>query len=191
MSSHTGTFGERVFELRVVDMATFEDVGPPLSGLVEAPPTRLSFSADGRYIAAVTDSDLSGAGVYDAIALVWDVAKGGGPIVQYPFSAENFQRDMAFLPDSKRILVAGADGTAIVDIASGREVGRDRWRAPPDRQSVADGRMLAAATDVSPGVIIGLFDLTSGERRAVLAGHRERLVRLAFSPDGTHAGVGG
>ena len=189
MSSHTGNFGERVFELRVVDVATFEDVGPPLSGLVEAPPTRLSFSPDGRYIAAVTDSDLSGAGVYDAFALVWDVAKGGGPIVQYQFSAENFQRDVAFLPDSQRILVAGAAGTAIVDIATGREVGRVDGAYPPIAVG-RDGAVLAATTDVDPGVIIGLFDLTSGERSAVLAGHRERLVRLAFSPDGSRLASG-
>ena len=42
-----------------------------------------------------------------------------------------------------------------------------------------DGRTLAAATDADSGVVIGLFDLTTGEPTAVLAGHRERLTRLA------------
>ena len=115
--------------------------------------------------------------------------KGGGPVVQYPFSAPNFQRDVAFLPDSKRILVAGADGTAIVDIASGTKVGQIDGAYPPIAIS-PDGRTLAAATDVTPGVVIGLFDVTSGQRSSVLAGHRERLVRLAFSPDGTKLASG-
>ena len=188
MSYSTGAIGERAFELHIVDMTTF-DVIDTLSGLVEAPPTRLSFSPDGRYIAAVTDSDLSGAGVIDAFALVWDLERGGGPVVQYPFSAPNFQRDAAFLPDSKRILVAGDDGTAVVDIASGRKVGQIDGAHPPIAIS-RDGTMLAAATDLTPGVVIGLFDVTSGQRSAVLAGHQERLVRLAFSADGTKLASG-
>ena len=183
MSDHTGGFGARTFQLKIVDMATFQIVGAPLAGLVDEPPTRLSFSPDGQYIVAVTDTDFSGAGAPDAVALVWDVARGGGPVVEYHFEAQNFRRDTAFLPDSRRILVAGADGTAIVDIASGREVGRIDGAHAPIAIS-PDGRTLAAATDVSRGVVIGLFDPTTGERGAVLGGHRERLVRLAFSPDG-------
>jgi WD40 repeat protein len=178
----------RTFELHIVDVATFNVVGT-LPGLLELPLTRLSFSPDGRYIAAVTDSDQSGAEIFEAYALVWDVAKGGGPIVQYRFSAPNFQRDPAFLPDSKRLLVAGADGTAIVDIASGEMVGEIDGAHPPIAIS-PNGRTLAAATDTSPGVLIGLFDPVSGRRSQVLAGHRERLVRLDFSPDGTELASG-
>ena len=165
-------------------MATFEVVGDPLPALPNEWPTRLSFSPDGRYIAAVTDQSFSGAGLAPAIALVWDVAKGGGPVVQYPFSAANRQRDVVFHPDSKRILVAGADGTAIVDIASGAEVGQIDGASAPIAIS-PDGRTLAAALAVHQGVTIGLFDPTSGQQSAPLAGHRERLLRLAFSPDGT------
>ncbi|MGH9271917.1 MAG: hypothetical protein ACRDZ2_11650, partial [Ilumatobacteraceae bacterium] len=191
VSSFTGTFSGRTSELHIVDMATSEVIGT-LAGLPELPLTRLSFSPDGRYIAAVTDSDQSGAGLFDAIALVWDVAAGGGPIVQYPFSAPNFERDTAFLPDSERILVAGADGTAIVDIASGQKVGQIVGAHAPIAIS-RDGTTLAAATDVTQGVVIGVFDLSdpaSGQRRTVLAGHRERLVRLVFSPDGTKLASG-
>jgi WD40 repeat protein/DNA-binding SARP family transcriptional activator len=171
------------FRLRLVDTATFDAVDEPLragSGW----PSRLSFSPDGRYIAAVTDQFLSGSGLSDPIALVWDVAKGGGPVVQFPFSAENFQRDVAFLPDSRRIVVAGADGAAIVDIASGEKVGQIDGAHPPIAVS-PDGETIAAATDVRRGSVIGLFDLITGRSRAVLPGHRERLLRLAFSPDGT------
>jgi WD40 repeat protein/class 3 adenylate cyclase len=175
--------------LHLVDTATFAVVGDPLQAVPFEWPTRLSFSPDGRYVAAVTDQYLSGAGLSSPIALVWDVAKGGRPVVQYPFSAANFQRDVAFLPDSKRILVAGSDGTAVVDIASGRKVGQIDGAHPPIAIS-RDGRTLAAATDVRQGVVIGLFDPTSGERSTVLAGHRERLLRLAFSPNGAQLASG-
>ena len=94
---------------------------------------------------------------------MWDVAQGGEPIVQYPFSAPNFQRDVAFLPDSRQILVAGADGTAIVDIASGARVGQIAGAHPPIAVSPrrTDARRGARS---EPGSHIGLFDLTSGQR---------------------------
>ena len=151
--------------------------------------TRLSFSPDGRYVAAVPDNDLTGVGLAPAIAYVWDVAQGGEPMVQYPFSAPNGQRDVAFLPDSKQILAAGADGTAIVEIATGARVGQISGAHAPIAVS-PDGRTLAAALDPNQGVTIGLFDLTSGQRSAPLAGHRERVARLAFSPDGTRLASG-
>ena len=159
-------------------------VGDPLSTEDFEWPTRLSFSPDGRYVAAVTDQELSGAGASVPIAYVWDVAQGGAPVVRYEFSAENFRRDVAFLPDSTQVVVAGTDGTAILDIASGQPVGQIAGAYPPLAVS-PDGTTLAAATDASSGVVIGLFDLTTGERSAVLAGHRERLIRLGFSPDGS------
>lgn len=190
MSSYTGEFGDRTFELQVVDMDTFEVIGAPLPGLYNSPLARLTFSPDGRYIAAVTDSDLSGAGSFEPLALVWDVTTGGGPVVQFPFSAASFQRDIAFLPGSQRILVAGSDGTAIIDVTSGAQVGQIDGAHPPIAVS-PDGRKFAAATDVNQGLTIGLFDAASGERSAALAGHRQRLVRLAFSPDGTMLASGG
>ena len=168
MSSFTGDLGSRAFELHIVDMATFSVIGT-LSGLVEAPPTRLSFSPDGRYIAAVTDSDQSGAGVIDPIALVWDVAKGGGPIVQYRIlSAE--------LPARHR-----RPPRLEADPRGGRRRHRDRRHrlrekvgqidgAHPPIAISPDGRTLAAATDASQGAVIGLFDPTSGERTAVWPG---------------------
>ena len=94
----------------------------------------------------MTDQELSGAGVSLPIAFVWDVAQGGAPVVRYKFVAENFRRDVVFLPDSTQVLVAGADGTAILDIASGEPVGQIAGAYPPLAVS-PDGRTLAAATD--------------------------------------------
>jgi WD40 repeat protein/class 3 adenylate cyclase len=169
------------FELHLVDVATFKVIGAPLLAFEDAL-TRLSFSPDGRYLAGLPFNDQTGAGLAPAIAFVWDLAKGGEPIVQHPFSAENVRRDIVFLPDSKRILVAGTDGTAIVDIASGTQVGHIDGAHAPIAIS-RDGRTLAAALD-RQGLTIGLFDLPFGQQRATLAGHREPIARLAFSPDG-------
>jgi WD40 repeat protein len=169
--------------LRLVDMATFTFTDAPLLAFEDAL-TRLSFSPDGRYIAGLPDNDLTGSGLAPAVAFVWDLALGGEPVVQYAFAAETGRRDVAFLPDSKRIVVAGADGTAIVDIASGQKVGQIDGAHAPIAIS-RDGRTLAAVLDESKGVTIGLIDLASGQRSEPLAGHGERVLRLAFSPDGT------
>ena len=61
--------------LTLVDTATLAAVGDPLSTEDFEWPTRLSFSPDGRYVAAVTDQELSGAGASVPIAYVWDVAR--------------------------------------------------------------------------------------------------------------------
>ncbi len=133
----------------------------------------------------MTDQEFTGAGLAPPGAYVWDVAAGGAPpVARYLFSAKNFRRDVAFTSDSQRILVAGADGTALVDIASGQQVGEIAGAYPPIAVS-PDGMTLAAATDEEQGLAIGLFDLASGERRATLAGHGERINRLLFSADGS------
>lgn len=169
-------------ELHVVDVATFTVVGAPLLGVEDYPLVRISFSPDGRYVAAVTDNTLTGSGDIPPVAEVWDVTTGAR-VLAYEFAAEIGERDIAFLPDSKRVLVAGADGTSIIDVASGSKVGQIDGAYAPIAVS-PDGKTVAAGLDHSTGTI-GLFDLPSAHQRAILAGHRERVVRLAFSPDGT------
>ena len=106
-----------------------------------------------------------------AEVLVWDVGKGGDPVLRYPFEATN-ERDMVFLPDSRTMLVAGDQGTSIVDIASGREIRRIEDAFAPIALS-PDGTTLAATLDPTTAVTMGLFGTSSGEQRATLAGHRE------------------
>ena len=87
------------------------------------------------------------------------------------------ERDVAFLPDSKTILVAGKDGTSVVDIATGRQVRRIEGAFAPIAVS-PDGRTLAATLDPTTAVTIGLFDLASGHR----ARHARRSQRTHRSP---------
>jgi WD40 repeat protein len=178
------TFQPEGTYLQILDTNTFQPVGGPLSAPRPDSLTHLSFSPDGRYVAAVTDTDQSGAGVSAGTGLVWDVARGGEAIVQYSFSAPNFRRDIAFSADSTRVFVPSPEGTAVIDIASNAQVGMIEGAHAPIAIS-PDGTTLAAATDVDRGDIIGLFDPTTGVRRELLAGHRGRNVRLAFSRDST------
>ena len=183
--------------LHLVDPNSLDAIGSPLE--VTTPScaqrsngcaaTNLSFSRDDKLIAAVTDLDSNG-DPPPAEALVWDVAKGGEPVFRYPFEADTGHRDVVFLPDSKTILVAGAHGTSVVDLATGREVRRIEGAYAPIALS-PDGHRLAATLDPATAITMGLFDLATGQRTATLGGHSQRIARLAFSPDGTLLASGG
>jgi WD40 repeat protein/DNA-binding SARP family transcriptional activator len=178
--------------VHIVDPTTLAIVGVPLNVSTPSCVKRtegcaalnLSFSPDDKLVAAVTGIDLGGSTTPPGEALVWDVAKGGSPIETYEFNAASRQRDVVFLPDSKTMLVAGGDGTAVVDIASGRESRVIEGAYAPIGLS-PDGRTLAATLDPKTAVTIGLFDVVSGQRGATLGGHSERIDRLVFSHDGT------
>jgi WD40 repeat protein len=179
----------RHFQLYVVDPATMAVVGQPLPAVEpridedEPPPTRLSFSPDKRYVAGVTDIDAGGQVEPPAEALVWDLTRGGGPVLRYHFAASARQREVLFLPDSRSMLVAGTDGTSVVDIASGQFVRRIEGAFAPLALS-PDGDTLAATLDPRTAATIGLFDLATGRRTTILAGHSDRITRLDFSPEG-------
>ena len=180
------------FHLQLLDTGTLAVRGEPMPvppALGEEAPARLTFSPDGRYVAGVIDRILAGGPDPPAVALVWDVVNGGDPVLQIPFEAPVRQRDVAFLPDSSAVLVAAPTGTAVVDIATGREIRRIDGASPPIAVS-PDGQRLAAALD-SDALVVGLLDLTTGETTARLAGHSERVDRVAFSADGTLLATGG
>ncbi len=174
----------------IVDAATLQISGPTLSSADVGTPTRLVFSPDGRYLAGVTDNALTGSGLAPAFALVWDTTTGGDPILRHEFSADYLRRDVAFFDGSKQLLVAGADGTAVLDIASGTKLSQIDGAYAPLAVS-PDGQVLAATTDGERGLVIGLFDTRSGEPGRVLAGHSGRIARVVFSPDGKTLASGG
>ena len=183
--------GDEMEPLDIIDAARLEISGPTMLSPDFNTVSRVVFSPDGRYVAGVTDNTQSGAGFVPAIAFVWDVGKGGDPILRHAFDAEYGERDVAFSPDSKQLLVAGSGGTAVVDMASGTKVGQIEGAYPPIALS-PDGGTLAATTDQGRAVVIALFDVASRQQRSpVLAGHTERIVRLAFSSDGTALASGG
>jgi WD40 repeat protein len=180
------------YHVQLVDTASFAKRGnrlrvpPKIDGYS---PTRLTFSPDGRFVAGVLDRVVPISDVPDAVAFVWDVAKGGGPVLQVPFTAPERHRDVAFLPDSSAVLVASPTGSVAVDVRSGAEVRRLSSALPPLAVS-PDGKRLAAALDPD-ALVLGVFDLASGDTTATLPGHSEQVDRLAFSPDGKLLATGG
>ncbi|HEY5877229.1 MAG TPA: BTAD domain-containing putative transcriptional regulator, partial [Ilumatobacteraceae bacterium] len=81
LAVHTDSIGALNTEtfqylLRPVDPTTLESLGPPLTGLGEWAPTRLSVSRDNQLVGAVIDSELEGGTAPPAEALVWDAARG-------------------------------------------------------------------------------------------------------------------
>lgn len=104
--------------------------------------------------------------------------------------AETFAAE--FSPDGHTMATASGDGVRLWDAQTGvlRRLLRGHTQ---DVLSVAfrpDGKLLASADGVwdelgtSPPGLIKLWDPADGRELATLRGHRERVLRVAFSPDG-------
>jgi WD40 repeat protein len=80
---------------------------------------------------------------------------------------------------SGQLVVLDATGTVRLRLVPPRECWPDALAVSPDHTRLA----LAWGQD-DPPCSFGLYDLASGEKRAVFAGHTKRIHALAFSPDG-------
>jgi WD40 repeat protein/serine/threonine protein kinase len=133
------------------------------------------FSEDGKRIAAL---------LTDGTGRVWDVAtgrertvvpaRGGAPWEAFTLSA-----------DGRRVAFPVQDAIRVWDAESGKEVAA---LGPMKSVSVLalsqDGTRLASGGDY-PDNDLRLWDVPTGRQRAVLSGHQNRIIAIAFSPDGT------
>jgi RNA polymerase sigma factor (sigma-70 family) len=134
----------------------------------------LSFSPDGKVLAATTSGD-------DSTVRVWDTATGKE---LRPFVGESMQLDAAaFLPDGKTLVSGGWDGVLRTwDVAGRKEVRRFQAQegAVLSILPLPDGRGVAVG-----GVrTVRIWDPARGAELRPLGAHHQGVYRAAFSPDG-------
>jgi WD40 repeat protein len=153
-------------EVRLFDTAT----GKELARLKGTSPLefiqRLHFGPGGKYLAVV------GGGESGQRLVVWDAAAGKEVLVRSGFAGE-----MAFSPDGT--LLALAVGGKSRPPGMGMPV-MVRPAMMPD-----GGEPAAPAPAAVPPPEVKLFDLATGKVVRSLAGHKDRIAAVAFSPDGT------
>ncbi len=149
-------------------------------------PTKLSASADGRWLAAPAQgADRRGA--YPV--LVWDAAAGRepkrftprlGPAYTVSLSADGRLLAVASVAENGPEVRCDVE---VWDVASSKE--RRSFEAGTDRVNrmafSPDGRTLATTGE---GGLLRLWELSSGRERHQFKGHEGSIYSLAFSPDG-------
>jgi WD40 repeat protein/serine/threonine protein kinase len=139
---------------------------------------RLTFSADGRYLAALNGSEV----------LVWDFPSMNLLGRHEGFSCPSMHvGGLAWAPNSAWLAIGLENGQIkVIDPRTG--VISRSWQGHEDRitalQVSRDGKRLVSAAGFTEHVI-KLWDLTSGRLEAALDGHHAWISSLAFSPDGS------
>jgi RNA polymerase sigma factor (sigma-70 family) len=143
----------------------------------------ITFSPDGQRLATAGQ---------DGAARLWDVASGKE--VASLQGHKGTVESVSFSPDGKTLASAGADGAVRVwDVATGKEVRRlAAGKAPVLSVTFApDGRLLASSggqpedskAQPEAGRVL-LWDVSTGQIKAQLRGHTDRVFTVTFSPDG-------
>jgi WD40 repeat protein len=147
-------------------------------------------------VAFAPDGAMLAIGCWCGPVTLWETATGKR-LRELPGSPGGFSA-IAFAPDGKTLAVGGscADLVRLWDLATGKEVRQFSTGQPPlastndSDTSVAfspDGKVLAAAH----GSAVRLWRVADGQLLHQLEGHRDRVISLAFAPDGLLLASGG
>jgi WD40 repeat protein len=133
------------------------------------------FSRDGKWIAGKNQISRPDG----PTAKVWD-ATTGKEVLSLKLHKEDFLNEMAFTPDSTKVVTATHDGTVkLWDLASGKQV--LSFMVDPEVRGLAfspDGRWLATG-----GTSVRVWDLSDGHGPRTLEGHSDWIGRVIISPD--------
>ena len=103
--------------------------------------------------------------------------------------ARGYIWDAVFLPDGKRIILAGEIGARVHEFDTGREIRRlpgHTWRLAV----ASDSRTIALGGAGCAG-LIELWDIETGDHLMSLEGHADRIFSVEFHPNGQTLASGG
>jgi WD40 repeat protein/tRNA A-37 threonylcarbamoyl transferase component Bud32 len=168
-----------------------------LSGLLSGVQSA-TFSPDGKQLLTVSDGmerlcELDGGGIVhrggghsDRNVRIWDAHSG--KLRRTLLEEKDSCNCAAWSPDGSRIVTAGYDPSQnrVWDVATGKEL----YRLEPELSFIntvafsSDGRYVVGlrTNHIDLNGIVPLWDGATGKLRAILAGHKEAVTAVVFSP---------